>query len=983
MIDKKFKIKPIPDSEINLSENDILGTSVYVETIKQIIENPETPTPLTIALFGSWGSGKSSIIKTLEEIYKKETKNIKFFVYDAWKYSKDDFRRTFILDLRKNFGLTTKEEEELFYRDKSEEIRFKPRLDIWTVIIFIFSLLLTFLTSYFLKLASVLNNILGALSFSTLLSVLFSFFRSALIYHKIAITTSKLFAPEQFENRFRNTINEIIKNGEKLVIAIDNIDRCHKEQAFEILLTVKTFLGHKNVIFIIPVDDKGFKSYLQMSNRDADEFLRKLFNVSTTIRSFSSSELYDFGLKLCEKYEIDFPKKETVISLICQEFSRNPRRIIQFLNNLQVEYNLAIEQEKGGFIPSGSITNNIEMLVKLLIIREEYPELYEKMKDNKSLLQTITDDLKAGRFNKNGELWDNGNIKLTEEEYRFLMRTANIVLDEARLEPFFIVKDIFKDVPDKIEELVLSQDWKSIKEYIDKGQVTFDKLIYFIETKIDEDVIKRKLYDTSGFNLLSLLLKIIVDKGDENFALRDKIISFLNIKHLWKNPSNYPIKELALSLRWLKTKGIDEPINYVIEAMNNTKNLTDKNLIILLKEFINVFKKDETILSKIKDKFSEILLKDFTLYNDFKDIIESESIKYLLDNNFVKQIIPTLSQDFNQNLTKEKIKIIKALNKHEVLDDDNIIQYINRCIQYAGILQNYNNWIIFGFWLEALVGFVNKLKNNNTLSNLYSFLSQNYNFLITNYNNGYFGEDQIKVYKAYINVLGEFYLSTDHSNYRQNISSWLNAFSNPINLDVFSQVYKVYRKIISETQDWQTLIQFIINQLINQNNWDYKKVIIETVNLTLTKTNENKGLNQAQINQVLSHYFDLFIKGNEEIEKYILEISQSEFIGNKVIDYLLDLPSNYLEKVLSILESLIDKYGFERFYPKIKELLASSNPREQEMGIELLHILKEKIPNDKKETIKHLLSDIDLEKITDEARQKLKAIEKYLQSNTG
>ncbi len=79
---KKRTIKFIPDSEINLleKENDILGTSVYVETIRQIVENPDIPTPYTIGLFGSWGSGKSSIIKTLKEIYEKENKNIKVFI---------------------------------------------------------------------------------------------------------------------------------------------------------------------------------------------------------------------------------------------------------------------------------------------------------------------------------------------------------------------------------------------------------------------------------------------------------------------------------------------------------------------------------------------------------------------------------------------------------------------------------------------------------------------------------------------------------------------------------------------------------------------------------------------------------------------------------------------------------------------------------------------------------------------------------------
>ncbi len=988
---KKGTIKFIPDSEINLleKENDILGTSVYVETIRQIIENPDIPTPYTIGLFGSWGSGKSSIIKTLKEIYEKENKNIKVFIYDAWKYSKDDFRRTFILELRKNFKLETKEEEELFYKDKVEDIKFNPKIDKWVFFIFLASFLLTMSISYFLLKVNFLANIIGSFSFSTLLSFLFSFFKNAFIYHKIAITTSKLFAPEQFEKRFKDTINEIFKKEkiERLIIAIDNVDRCHKEQAFEILLTIKTFFGHEKVIFIVPVDDKGLKSYLQMSNKEADEFLRKLFNISITIKSYSSNELYDFATKLYEKYGIELPKKELVISLICQEFSRNPRRIIQFLNTLQVEYHLAIQQEKSGLIPSGSITGNIEMLVKLLIIREEYPELYDKIKDDKSLLQTITDAIRDGKFNKseNKNLWTDGNIELTEEEYRFLLRTSNIVLNESKLEPFFVVRDIFRDIPDKIEELVMSQDWDSIKQYLERGEITLDKLSYFIETKIDEDVVKRKLYETSGFNLFSLLFKIITEKGEEIEALPSKIISCLNIKNLWKNTFNYPPKELAISLKWLKNKQIIEPLNYVVEAINgiSIENLAnDKKPLNLLKEFINVFKEDGEELSKIKNKLSEIFSNNFSLYNDFKDIFENEVIKHLLDDNFAKKIIPTLSQDFNKNYTREKVEIIKALNKHSILDNDTINQYVNRCIQNVGTLQNYQNWSFFGFWLEALVDFIQKVKDNNTLTNLYNFLFQNYSFLINNYNNGNLGAEQIKCYKAYVKLLGEFYLSTDNSNYRQNIINWLNAFFNPIHLEVFTEVNEVYRKIINETNNWQLFAQTIINQLLNQNNQNYKKIIIETVNLMLIKTKENEALNEQHINQVLSHYFDMFKKGNSEFEKYILEISKNEFIRNKVIEHISNLPKEELEKFIKVIVELVNKYDFEKFYPKIRGLLASPNTNEQMVGIKLTYILKDKIPDDRKSTIKKLLSEVDKQMLPEDTNQELEKIKEYLQTKT-
>ena len=128
MINNNFEIKYIPDQAINLIENDLLGTSVYVETLEKIIKNSHTPH--TVGLFGSWGSGKSSVIKTLQEkLNNDKSSKIKVFIYDAWKYAKDDFRRTFILELKNFFGFDTTKEEELFYKDKIEDVEYRPKID--------------------------------------------------------------------------------------------------------------------------------------------------------------------------------------------------------------------------------------------------------------------------------------------------------------------------------------------------------------------------------------------------------------------------------------------------------------------------------------------------------------------------------------------------------------------------------------------------------------------------------------------------------------------------------------------------------------------------------------------------------------------------------------------------------------------------------------------------------------------------------------
>jgi putative protein kinase ArgK-like GTPase of G3E family len=72
----------IVDKEIDLiEEDDILETKRYAESLKDTILN--APTPFNIGLYGEWGSGKSSIIKTAQaqlESNKDQKLNLSFMM---------------------------------------------------------------------------------------------------------------------------------------------------------------------------------------------------------------------------------------------------------------------------------------------------------------------------------------------------------------------------------------------------------------------------------------------------------------------------------------------------------------------------------------------------------------------------------------------------------------------------------------------------------------------------------------------------------------------------------------------------------------------------------------------------------------------------------------------------------------------------------------------------------------------------------------
>lgn len=77
------------------TETDALDFTPYFETLVDIIQTGNTP--LTIGVFGPWGSGKTSLMKMVK---KNLPKDFTVAWFDAWKYDKEEtLWRAFLLSV--------------------------------------------------------------------------------------------------------------------------------------------------------------------------------------------------------------------------------------------------------------------------------------------------------------------------------------------------------------------------------------------------------------------------------------------------------------------------------------------------------------------------------------------------------------------------------------------------------------------------------------------------------------------------------------------------------------------------------------------------------------------------------------------------------------------------------------------------------------------------------------------------------------------
>jgi hypothetical protein len=97
--------------------------------------------PVNIALFGPWGSGKSSVYRTLERQIKLLDPKAAVVRYDAWKYGGQALKRNFISSLAKSLKLDARTSTQLTEDVESSRIdltgwlRLNKDSIIWAVVI--------------------------------------------------------------------------------------------------------------------------------------------------------------------------------------------------------------------------------------------------------------------------------------------------------------------------------------------------------------------------------------------------------------------------------------------------------------------------------------------------------------------------------------------------------------------------------------------------------------------------------------------------------------------------------------------------------------------------------------------------------------------------------------------------------------------------------------------------------------------------------
>jgi hypothetical protein len=418
--------------------DDPFGHLDYVRTLLALVVTARFG--MTVGLFGPWGTGKTTI---LEEIGRRLNAQyrplVAYACFDAWRYEGDSLRREFVREIAEQLinadavrpGFDSISHLRSFDADVAESASEHVKFD-WKPLFvslaagigaalaiggaYLLLPLLDVSSETVIKIELVL---LGGLA-----TFLFVALGRSIAPVRTLETKRRFEYPDQFARSFDSLLAET--TPERIVIGIDNLDRCSPDRVAEILTAIKTFLepasdslpGRPSLVFVVAADDQALRRHLEAKEaallgassiasgdprlRDiqhaVSEYLRKFFNAHIHISEALDEDMESFverelGPFFAARPIIGTDTKARLIELTSYGLKRNPRRVKQFVNNLGLRLDLFDQrfdakriQEKPGILA----------MAKLVMLEEEHPDRYRELLDDHSLLTSWHEAASSG-----------------------------------------------------------------------------------------------------------------------------------------------------------------------------------------------------------------------------------------------------------------------------------------------------------------------------------------------------------------------------------------------------------------------------------------------------------------------------------------------------------------------------------------------------------------------------------------------------------
>jgi hypothetical protein len=547
------------------------GFDDFANSLVSIIEDSNLETPFTIAVYGEWGSGKTSLMMTIAnklEPFKYENNKLKL----TPKYSKDPFVKTIWFNAWEFQKLNTPLWTIFLNRvimdlaDMSKDERYKQRV-------------------------KRLGKCFLFLSADVILSRTINLKTSDLdrIKERVWKDIKKI---DCLQEELTKEINEALKNDpykrKRIAIFIDDLDRCLPEQCLEIFESIKLFFNCENCVFIMGLDREqirkvfGEKFYNEQpedaNNKKALRYIEKFVQLEFELPPKTQEEVKEYILELApQRLKAD----EETIELISKYIEPNPRKIKRWLNSFMfIERLFKAKQEKS------SIRSqiNTSILSTWLFLKSFFPEFSVLIATSPSVLN-IAINVAKGKEEKQKIADFTLDKRLTE----FLASIPNDHFNENELKEIIhlskstLVSDISNNPSDKqrtANSMRLRAEFETYNGNLAKAKDLYKESLDLFLACENKQLAAETFYDLGQLELtmsevenaqVNFEMSLLIHRESKNAKGEAKVsLALGNLLHRTKS-YNDALGNYSLSLEYYKATADKDRMDRVLGSLSLLK----------------------------------------------------------------------------------------------------------------------------------------------------------------------------------------------------------------------------------------------------------------------------------------------------------------------------------------------------------------------------------------------------------------------------
>lgn len=550
------------DSETEL---DFLDYDYLIQTVQNIIMN-DTLLPASIGVYGDWGSGKSSLMYMCKDRLIKIDKKIKCLVFNGWLFENYEDAKTAILGtildvIAKEESLSQKAKDIIkgLYKsiDKFKVVKGAVKYGTDFLLTGGMGTLFNITTNQILE--KVKDNVEKS-DLEEIRSNISDELNNKELREDI----------RKFQKEFATLLEE--SKISRLVVFIDELDRCRPDTILDTLEAIKLFLFDGKVAFVIGADERHISYAVKSKFKDIEgiqidigkEYLEKLIQYPIRIPRLNADEVEIYISCLLLQSELKTEDFQKVLTWIIDEkqkdfenfkmnsvsnlFKDDPCLQTEIVESISVANQLA-------FVLSNGLHGNPRQCKRFLNSMDMRIQMasYKNKTLNRKILAKIMmlEYIKPRIFNKIAE-----------------MATNNTLSTELSL--------FENGTPEKADELKIWRednwflDWcKIVPNLSDENLNTY---FYFTRTSLDEKISRiSSVLSPAGKNVLDLLMSKsdvkIKQAIEESKNLSDNdaasILEAMNSSMLTETTINKEIIKAFLLFAQQRTELTNDTISYL------------------------------------------------------------------------------------------------------------------------------------------------------------------------------------------------------------------------------------------------------------------------------------------------------------------------------------------------------------------------------------------------------------------------------------